>query len=97
MKTILHPILEHKLAEIATRKQIKSAAELVKHPLFPRSVISLKEKLNRVGTGIIAEMKRKSPSAGTILPTLTPSSQAAAYAEQGACGISVLTDQAFFG
>lgn len=97
MKTILNTILEHKLAEIATRKQTRSAAELVKHPLFSRSVISLKEKLNREGTGIIAEMKRKSPSAGTILPTLAPSKQAAAYAEQGACGISVLTDQAFFG
>ncbi len=47
--------------------------------------------------GVIAEVKRRSPSAGTIHAALDASEHAAAYALGGAVAISVLTDEAHFG
>lgn len=53
--------------------------------------------LRRDGLSIIAEVKRRSPSAGALQETVDPPSQAAAYAEGGARAISVLVDREFFG
>ena len=46
---------------------------------------------------IIAEFKRRSPSAGTIRNDLSASEVAACYQRGGACAISVLTDEENFG
>jgi indole-3-glycerol phosphate synthase len=58
---------------------------------------SLSEALSGDGLSIIAEIKRRSPSAGDIDATLDPASQALKYVAGGASAISVLTEPDFFG
>jgi indole-3-glycerol phosphate synthase len=48
------------------------------------------------GVRLIAEVKRASPSRGTLNAALDPASQARDYAAAGAAVISVLTDQKYF-
>lgn len=55
------------------------------------------EGLARPGTSVIAEHKRRSPSAGTIREGATCADIVRAYERGGAAAISVLTEEAHFG
>lgn len=58
---------------------------------------SLEAALRRSSVGVIAEVKRRSPSKGVIAPGLEAPAQAEAYVAGGAAAISVLTEPAHFG
>lgn len=98
INNILAKIVEQKLIEVAMRKKQISTHELSLMPLFEKPAYSLKSDIvDPNKTGIIAEFKRQSPSKGIINNTATVSEVTKGYAEFGASGISVLTDNPFFG
>src|SRR6476646_4584240 len=95
---ILDTIIAGKKIEVAERKLNKSISELENGPFFKNETLSFRDFLLREDkTGIIAEFKRKSPSKGIINNTSTVTEVTTAYAKYGASGISVLTDEKFFG
>ena len=95
---ILDTIIAHKKKEVAERKERTPVHELEKQPFFNRQPLSLKKfLLDETRTGIIAEFKRKSPSKGIINAGADVVAVTSAYANNGASGLSVLTDEQFFG
>lgn len=80
----------------AKREEIKNYP-IIEHTSgkdFPKKA-KLAERLRR-GPGVIAEIKRASPSKGDILLDVNVVEQAQLYEQAGAAAISVLTDQTFF-
>jgi len=98
MKNILNEIVAHKQTEVAARKTMRPAAELEQAPWFKRTPLSLSRFLqDPAKTGIIAEFKRRSPSKGLINGNVTVQEVTTAYTRYGAAGLSVLTDEKYFG
>ncbi len=94
--TILDKIIAQKTIEVTEVKTQVSVQSLERMPFFEAKANSLKESLLSK-SGIIAEFKRKSPSKGIINDTLSVESVTTGYAKAGASGLSVLTDNLFFG
>ena len=95
---ILDQIIEFKQKEVAERKALYPVSLLEQTPHFSIPVVSLKESLLRVDkTGIIAEIKRKSPSKGVINADVSIERISIGYVEAGASALSILTDKEFFG
>ncbi len=97
MTDILETIVSRKREEIAAAKDRHSLAELERKlpeaPPVRDFVAALK---NAEGLGLIAEIKKASPSAGIIRADFDPVQIARIYAESGAHCLSVLTDEPFF-
>lgn len=95
---ILQQIVEHKKLEVVQHRMSAPMQQLQSSAYFYRPCLSLRQSLLREGsTGIIAEFKRRSPSKGEINGQADVAAVTAAYAAQGAAGLSVLTDRHFFG
>ena len=97
MSNILEQIVADKRIEIEQRKASCSVEELCRQcenaPDRPDFVSSLR----RVPMGLIAEVKRKSPSAGMIREPFDPAAIAQGYQAHGANAISCLMDGKYFG
>jgi len=95
---ILQKIIAHKKEEVANRKKLYPIQLLEQSTFFETPVVSMKKYLLRKDkSGIIAEFKRRSPSKGNINPYATVESVSIGYMQAGASGLSVLTDEQFFG
>jgi|APCry1669188970_1035186.scaffolds.fasta_scaffold36757_1 indole-3-glycerol phosphate synthase len=95
---ILDQINNNKRTEIAEAKSKISLEQLMESPYFKRKTNSLKAALLAEGaSGVIAEFKTQSPSKGVINADAEASEVTAAYVAAGASGLSVLTDERFFG
>jgi indole-3-glycerol phosphate synthase len=95
---ILERIVENKRKEVSERKVKRPETDLQRSAFFLRKTLSLKNfLLDENLTGIIAEFKRRSPSRGVINDKADLLDVTTAYAKNGASGLSVLTDETFFG
>ena len=95
---ILEQIVESKRKSLKEKKDWFSIKKLEASSYFERECESLIKRLNLGDTtGIIAEFKRKSPSKGIINDKAKIEEVVNAYEENGAAGISVLTDEEYFG
>jgi indole-3-glycerol phosphate synthase len=95
---ILDTIIERKYKEVAERKVLYSLESLEQSIYFPRPVVSIKEYVQRKDkSGIIAEIKRKSPSKGIINASVSVERTSVGYVNAGASALSILTDTDFFG
>lgn len=77
-------------------RTIQEGVDIAKEKLLGNKK-SLKQALLHTPHAVIAEIKRKSPSAGEIGQIADPAARAALYVQGGAAAISVLTSDAFAG
>jgi indole-3-glycerol phosphate synthase len=100
MRDVLAEICAEKRAHVAHRKAVVSEAALLaglaEAPPLRRFAAALERNLAEGRYGLIAEIKKASPSAGLIRSDFDPSALARAYEAGGASCLSVLTDTPYF-
>jgi len=98
-ETILNRIRAHKWQEIAAAKAALPWAQLEPRARAAppvRGFAAALRKASQQGYGLIAEIKKASPSRGVIRSDFDPPALAQAYARGGATCLSVLTDSGYF-
>jgi indole-3-glycerol phosphate synthase len=104
MSDILNKIIDVKHEEIRIAKRHQDLASLrreVESDAAARAAIrsfegALRTHIQQGQSGIIAEVKKASPSKGVIRADFQPAQIAQSYAQHGASCLSVLTDEQFF-
>ena len=94
---ILEQIIADKRIEIAGRRKAIPLEQLKEQLSLVIPQPGFVEALRAVPLGLIAEVKRKSPSAGLIRDPFDPAAIAADYEANGASAISCLMDGKYFG
>lgn len=94
---ILEQICADKRVEIEERKRFQPLEELQARVPAVESRPDFVAALRSVPIGLIAEVKRRSPSAGTLREPFDPSAIAKEYEAAGAQAISCLMDGKYFG
>jgi indole-3-glycerol phosphate synthase len=98
MKNILREIIEHKHHEVTERKDLHPIKLLERSIYFESQPVSLRKYLSRSDkVGIIAEIKRRSPSKGEINSHISVEHLSLGYMQAGASALSILTDTKYFG
>lgn len=94
----LEKIIEHKRKEVKEREALYPIELLKQSNYFKSPTVSLSAYLQRPDkSGIIAEFKKQSPSAGVINKYLSVEKISIGYMQAGASALSILTDKTFFG
>jgi molybdenum cofactor biosynthesis protein MoaC len=97
---VLAEICAEKRAHVARRKAARPEAELralaADAPKLRPFAVALERQVTAGRYGLIAEIKKASPSRGLIRADFDPASLAQAYQAGGATCVSVLTDAAYF-
>jgi indole-3-glycerol phosphate synthase len=95
---ILEAIVNTKKAEVAEQKALYPTKLLERSLYFGTPVVSLKKYVTRPDkSGVIAEIKRRSPSKGLINGYVSVEKVSIGYMQAGASALSVLTDMPYFG
>ena len=102
MATILSEILDRKRADRRATSSRSGRSKFSRSRFGDPSKrdaasIIASTQVELTDVNVIAEFKRRSPSAGTIRNDLSATDVATRYERGGACAISVLTDEQYFG
>ena len=95
--TVLDEILAGVRADLAEREAtvpLDALQQRARRAQAPRNGVAV---LRRPGVGVIAEVKRTSPSKGALARVTDPAGLARAYEYGGAAAVSVLTEERRFG
>ncbi|MDX1891074.1 indole-3-glycerol phosphate synthase TrpC [Mycolicibacterium sp. 050158] len=94
--TVLDSIIEGVRADVAAREAQVSFADVKQRAKSVRPALDALAALSADGIGVIAEVKRASPSRGELASISNPAKLARAYQDGGARVISVLTEERRF-
>jgi indole-3-glycerol phosphate synthase len=94
--TVLDSILEGVRADVAAREAVVSLSEVKAAATAAPPPLDVMAALRAPGIGVIAEVKRASPSAGQLASISDPAKLARAYEDGGARIVSVVTEERRF-
>jgi indole-3-glycerol phosphate synthase len=95
--SVLERIVDSTREEVARRRAAVPLSELEQQAAGTREDRPFSEALARPGISVIAEHKRRSPSAGEIRQGATVTEIVEAYERGGAAALSILTEERHFG